>query len=234
MVTSNPFDAYRKAAAMNKSPIKGLVAPESVKAGGDALPDHVQTEEKLKQTQQANDVEEKDHDGLLEEPVQSGQFIDTSKPIFVPVYQQKDPEQEPEKALNPYFVNSVMTASPEKLTLMLYDGALRFMHEAARFIDERNHEKSHNSNMKAQKIIVELMSTLDMSYEVAGSMMPLYEYIHYNLIQANIKKDKEPLNIAINLTQEFRNTWAEAMKIAAAEKEGAEANVKMDIQTAVK
>ena len=140
------------------------------------------------------------------------------QPLFTPAYSQHESVSAvEEKPLNPYFVNSVMTASPAKLTLMLYDGALRFINESIKHIEDKSFDKAHAANIRAQDIYVELMSTLNRDYEIAEPMFNLYAFILDSLVKANVKKDAALLRDMIGLTQEFRDTWAEAMKIAASE-----------------
>ncbi|SMC39870.1 flagellar export chaperone FliS [Sporomusa malonica] len=115
---------------------------------------------------------------------------------------------------NAYKHQQIMTASPEELTLMLYNGALRFIAESMQAIDHGNMEKAHNSNLRVQAIIREFMATLDMQYEISQGYNKLYDYIEYCLIQANLKKDKARLEEARNVLQELRDTWVQAMKSA--------------------
>lgn len=117
-------------------------------------------------------------------------------------------------SVNQYFENTVLTAAPEELTLMLYDGAIKFMNKAIIFIEMKDVEKAHHSILRAQDIFAELMSTLNMDYEISKNLYNLYDFINVSLIQANINKDSELLREAINLTRELRDTWAQAMKLA--------------------
>ena len=113
---------------------------------------------------------------------------------------------------NVYKNQQIMTATPEELTLMLYNGAIRFVSESIQGIEERNIPKAHAANIRAQQIIREFMATLDMSYDIAHSLDKLYEYIEYRLIQGNMKKDKIQLEEAKSMLQELRDTWLQAMK----------------------
>ncbi|MCE5286510.1 MAG: flagellar export chaperone FliS [Pelosinus sp.] len=113
---------------------------------------------------------------------------------------------------NAYRQQQVMTASPEELTLMLYNGAIRFVTESIQALDENNIEKAHHKNMRAQNIVHELMVTTDTKYEIAENWLILEEYILHCLVQGNIKKDKELLEQAKKLLVEFRDTWVQAMK----------------------
>ncbi|HWR41378.1 MAG TPA: flagellar export chaperone FliS [Patescibacteria group bacterium] len=230
---ANPLDAYRKAAALGGAK-KILKADDSVSATGTNPSISAGT-----QTGETAAVIVPETAGPLAKPVAAPSSaqgrteaavtaVGAEKLPFVPAYQEKDQEPEEEKPLNPYFVNSVMTASPEKLTLMLYDGALRFMNDAVRHIEEGKIDKAHKANTRTQDIFVELMSTLNMSYEISNNLMQLYSFVLDSLIQANVKKDAKILQDMIGLTQEFRNTWAEAMKIAGAEKNAGNPDLMLD------
>lgn len=117
---------------------------------------------------------------------------------------------------NPYSQyqnNSIMTASPEELTLRLYEGCMRFIKEAIIFSEEKNIEKSHNSNLRAQAIINEFLITVDRKYQVGEELYNLYEYMNRRLMEANIKKDVEILNEIYGMVKELRDTWQQAMKL---------------------
>ena len=111
-----------------------------------------------------------------------------------------------------YKRQQIMTASPAELTLMLYNGAIRFINESVMALENGDMTKCHNSNIKAQNIVREFMLTLDMQYEISQSWAALYEYIHYRLVQGNLKKDREMLVEARGLLTELRDAWHAAMK----------------------
>lgn len=111
-----------------------------------------------------------------------------------------------------YLENEVLTASPEKLTLMLYDGAIRFMNQAVIHIAGKNFAASNNASQRAQDIFTELMSTLNMDYPIAKDLFSLYDFIKNSLLQANIKKDSSLVRELIAMTRDLRNTWAQAMQ----------------------
>ncbi|MBP1764541.1 MAG: fliS [Firmicutes bacterium] len=113
---------------------------------------------------------------------------------------------------NAYKQQQIMTASPEELTLMLYNGAIRFISESVAALETGDMQACHNKNMRAQDIVKEFMCTLDMQYEISQGWYKLYDYINYRLIQANLKKDKEMLLEAKGLLTELRDTWFQAMK----------------------
>ncbi|MDD4601165.1 MAG: flagellar export chaperone FliS [Negativicutes bacterium] len=114
---------------------------------------------------------------------------------------------------NAYKTQQIMTASPEELTLMLYNGAIRFVNESIKALEQGDRAKSHSANMRAQDIVHEFMSTLDMQLEISKTWMALYDYIEYCLIQGNVKKDTQQLGEAKNMLTEMRDTWVEAIKL---------------------
>ena len=113
---------------------------------------------------------------------------------------------------NTYKQQQIMTASPEELTLMLYNGAIRFVNESIQAIEQKDIEKAHMSNMRAQNIVHELMITTDTQYEISKNWLLLEEYIMHCLIQGNINKDIAQLEEAKKLLMEFRDTWVQAIK----------------------
>lgn len=113
-----------------------------------------------------------------------------------------------------YKSNSIQTASPAELTLMLYDGAIKFCNIALDAMDKRDIEKTNNNIIKAEKIITEFRATLDFKYPVAKDFDIVYDYIYRRLVEANIKKDPEILNEALKYIREMRDTWKEVMRLA--------------------
>ncbi|TAH63572.1 MAG: flagellar export chaperone FliS [Gottschalkiaceae bacterium] len=120
-----------------------------------------------------------------------------------------------------YQQNSIMTASPEELTLMLYNGAIKFMNLGKHHIENKEIEKTNEALKKAQAIIMELNNTLDMNYEISNNLRSIYTFILDKLIDANIRKDASILDEALPLIEEIRDTWKEAMKEARKIKYGA-------------
>jgi flagellar protein FliS len=112
---------------------------------------------------------------------------------------------------NAYKTQQILTASKEELTLILYNGAIRFANESMQALDAGDLEKANNANLKVQNIVKEFMATLDMKYEISHQLYQLYDYIEYRLIQANIKKDKEMVLEARDLLTELRDAWYQAM-----------------------
>lgn len=116
-------------------------------------------------------------------------------------------------AFNAYKQNSVTTASPGELTLMLYNGCLKFLNRANEAIAEKNIQEKNTNIQKAQAIIDELNVTLNMDYPISKQMYALYEYMNRRLIEANIKNDTTIIDEVIGLTTEFRDTWKQVIQI---------------------
>lgn len=118
---------------------------------------------------------------------------------------------------NPYEVyqrNKITTASPAELTLILYEGAIKFCNIAIRALDEGDIQKAHNNIIKTERIIDEFRATLNHKYEVAKDFEVVYNYIYNHLIQGNISKEKEPLEKALVELRSMRDTWKEVMRLA--------------------
>lgn len=116
---------------------------------------------------------------------------------------------------NPYATyanNKVMTASPAELTLMLYEGAIKFCNIAMSAIDEKDMTTAHNNIMKVENIVRELKGSLNHKYPVAKDFEEVYTYVERRLIQANIKKDNEILEEVLGHLRTMRDTWKEVMK----------------------
>lgn len=112
---------------------------------------------------------------------------------------------------NQYLVTQVQTASPGELTLMLYNGCLRFLKQALVAIEQRNIADKHNNLIKSMNIIDELLLTLNMEYELSTNLSQLYHYMNSRLSFANIHNDTAAIQECINLMTDFRNTWSEAL-----------------------
>ncbi|QGU00397.1 Flagellar biosynthesis protein FliS [Candidatus Syntrophocurvum alkaliphilum] len=115
------------------------------------------------------------------------------------------------QAYNTYKKAKVETVAPGKLLLMLYDGAVKNIINAQKEIEDKDYNKAHQSIIKTQDIIVELMSTLNMDYEISNNLFSLYEYMRNQLVEANINKDVKPLEEVKGLLSELRGAWQEAI-----------------------
>jgi len=110
-----------------------------------------------------------------------------------------------------YLQASVITAPPGRLLLMLYDGAINFLSRAIDAIKRKDYEEANQLIVRVQDIIAELVSTLDMKYEVARSLSQLYDYFNRRLIEANVKKDSVPAVEVEGYLRELREVWAKVI-----------------------
>lgn len=115
-------------------------------------------------------------------------------------------------AYGQYNNSKIMTASPAELTLMLYEGAIKFCNIAIVAVEHKDIEKAHNNIQKTERIVDYFRQTLDMSYPVAEDFERVYSYLGRRLIEANIKKDKEILEEVNTHLHSMRDTWKEVMK----------------------
>ena len=120
---------------------------------------------------------------------------------------------------NQYLANTVLSASPEQLLLMLCDGAGRFLAQAIQAIEDGRIEQRTNCINKASAIVAEFAATLDRSQApaLADDLTALYAYMLQRMMQANLKNDAEPLVEVKGLLADLRATWAEAIEINRAE-----------------
>ena len=118
------------------------------------------------------------------------------------------------KAVSQYQQNSIMTATPEELTLMLYNGCVKGIRLAKIGLEDKDYEKANLYLCKAQAIIRELRATLDMKYDISKNLYDLYTYFLDRLIEANVKKESSILDEVEQFVSDLRDTWAEAMKDA--------------------
>lgn len=117
-----------------------------------------------------------------------------------------------------YANNKIMTASPADLTLMLYEGAIKFCNLAIIAVKEKEVEKAHNNIMKVERIIEEFQVTLDHKYPVAEDFDNVYSYLITRLKEANLKKDQEILAEVLGHLRTMRDTWKEVMRLSKSEK----------------
>lgn len=116
-------------------------------------------------------------------------------------------------AYSQYQNNKVLTASPAELTLMLYEGAIKFCNIAILGIEQNNITKAHNGIMKTQKIIEEFQLTLDRKYPVAKDFDEVYTYLIIRLREANATKDKAILEEVLEHLRVMRDAWKEIMRL---------------------
>ena len=113
-----------------------------------------------------------------------------------------------------YKNNAIATATPAELTLMLYEGAIKFGNLAIKAIEDNDIEKAYRNIVKVQNIIAEFRNTLDFKYPVAKDFDRVYEYLERRLVEANMTKDKAIMEEVVTHIRSMRDTWKEVMKRA--------------------
>jgi flagellar protein FliS len=117
-------------------------------------------------------------------------------------------------AAQQYQQNKVLTATPGELTLMLYNGLVKFIKLAIHENEQGNIAGVNTNLLKSQDIIKELLCTLDMKIKVAENMAVMYDYMLRRLMEANVKKDSEIMKEILGYAEEFRDMWIQVMKLA--------------------
>ena len=112
-----------------------------------------------------------------------------------------------------YNNSKVLTATPAELTLMLYEGAIKFCNIAIVAVEKKDIEKANNNIIKTERIIDYFRQTLDTKYPVAEDFDRVYEYIGLRIVEANLKKDKEILEEVAEHLRSMRDTWKEVMQV---------------------
>jgi flagellar secretion chaperone FliS len=122
-----------------------------------------------------------------------------------------------------YAEEQIKTASKEQLLIMLFDGAIKFLRIAKKAMIAKDYEKSNNHLIKAQNIITEFMVSLDVEQggATAEGLLELYEFYHYSLVKANIKKDIPLIQEITDQLVDMRKMWADAIQIVAKERKEA-------------
>jgi flagellar protein FliS len=126
------------------------------------------------------------------------------------------------QAAQNYLRTRVMTATPEQLQMMLYDGALRFAKAAKVALTEKNYEQTYHSITSVQKILSELICTLkhDVDPKLCGRLASLYQYAYKKLIEASMKHKMEAMDEALNVLTFQRETWSMLMQQLGKQKAG--------------
>ncbi len=120
----------------------------------------------------------------------------------------------PQDAYANYTRNKIMTATPAELTLMLYEGAIKFCNIAILAIEQNDRDKMFNNILKVEDIITEFQVTLNFDYPVANDFNNVYNYLQKRLREANMTQDKEILEEVNTHLRTMRDTWKEVMKLA--------------------
>lgn len=127
-----------------------------------------------------------------------------------------------QNAYTQYNNSKILTASPAELTLMLYDGAIKFTNIAIVAIEENDANKAHMNIVKVQRIIDNFRNTLDKKYPVWEDFDRIYVYLLQRLFEANVHKDKEILEEVLVHLRSMRDTWKEVMQTNAQKKVSSE------------
>ncbi len=108
-----------------------------------------------------------------------------------------------------YLRTTVLTASQEMLTLMLWDGAIRFAEQGKNAILKKDIEASYQALLRAQRIVMELNAGLkhDVSPDLCGKLAALYNFIYRRLVDANLQKDPKLVEDALAIMRHQRETW---------------------------
>ena len=114
-----------------------------------------------------------------------------------------------------YTTNKIMSATPAELTLMLYEGAIKFCNISIKAIEDNDIQKAHTNIIKVERIIDEFRRTLDFKYPVAQHFENVYSYLSQRLLEANISKDKAIMEEVVTHLRSMRDTWKEVMRLAA-------------------
>lgn len=110
-----------------------------------------------------------------------------------------------------YLQNQVMTATPKKLIILLYDGCIKFMNLAERAIQDKKMEDAHTNLIKAQNIVMELKATLNFEdgAAIAEELDTIYGHLNVALIKANVDKDADQVKKCCLIMQDLRVAWVE-------------------------
>lgn len=112
-----------------------------------------------------------------------------------------------------YLESRVLSAKPEELTFMLYEGMVKFIKKAGIALEGAQYERVNENIQRAQAIVDELRSTLNMDIPLSESLDALYEYLGYKLLTANLEKSASELQDALDIAEDFKTTWQEAFGI---------------------
>lgn len=115
---------------------------------------------------------------------------------------------------NPYLESQILTASPDRLLVMLHDGVIRHTEQASQALRHRELDSAHESLVRAQEIVAELIASLnfDAAPDFARNLIKLYHYVHRRLAEASVDHTSGPLDDALTVVRMLREAWAEASR----------------------
>ncbi len=122
------------------------------------------------------------------------------------------PISRPKRQSDSYLEQRVMTAKPQELTLMLYEGLVKFIKLSMLNIEQNNVEKSSEASLRAQAIVNELRATLNTDYALSKEFDALYDFISIKLVEGNIKKDALAYEQALEIAIELHDTWKQIIE----------------------
>lgn len=116
--------------------------------------------------------------------------------------------------INPYLKTRVMTASPQELRLMLYEGAIKFCRQGQHALEHKNYEDMYNALTRAQKIILELDNSLNHQHdpELCERLSAIYNFLYRRLVDINLERDTKIFTEVIELLEYEHETWKMLMK----------------------
>ena len=126
-----------------------------------------------------------------------------------------------------YQNSKIMTASPAELTLMLYEGAIKFCNIAIVAMENKDPAKAHENIVKVEKIIQNFRETLDKRYPIWEDFEKVYVYLLRRCHEANISKDPEIMEEVLRHIRSMRDNWKEVMKVVAVDKTNPQAQSKV-------
>ena len=115
--------------------------------------------------------------------------------------------------MDQYLESKILSAKPEELTYMLYEGMVKFIKKAMLHLESKNYEQVNYNTQRAQAIIDELRQTLNMDIPLSQSLDSLYDYLNFKLMEANIHKNEQEFNDALEIAENFKDTWKQAFGI---------------------
>ncbi|MDR1471922.1 MAG: flagellar export chaperone FliS [Synergistaceae bacterium] len=127
-----------------------------------------------------------------------------------------------QQAQDTYRVNQIQMASKEQLLIITYDIGIRSCRTAEKAIEANDVEQINSQLQRAQSVVRELMITLNLEQggEIAAALMRLYDYMYYQLVDANVKKDAEMVKVVRLMMEELKATWVEAIAKLKSETKG--------------
>lgn len=117
---------------------------------------------------------------------------------------------------NPYMQyqqTAVIGTKPGELTLMLYNGLVKHLKLSLISLEQKCYNESHNALVRCQEVIAYLKQTLDFQYELSQNLADLYNFMTQRLMEANIKKDSKIAKEVLEMVEDLRDTWQQALKM---------------------